>query len=370
MATIVLGAVILGTVVFGWKWLISIRELEYHKEMLNVLNKNSYQPKKSIEWKIKKDGDDLEIVENPNLNWGFVKYRPIPMYIKLNSSSDTLSIYTLCIFSGKLDRICEYLLNYQHLIPESDKNIKIYRISTDKENLKWTCQYEKPGRPLNTVFLDEKLKTKLLSDVQDFLVSENWYRSRNIPYRRGYLLHGQTGSGKSSLVTAICSELNLSIYWIQLDQTSPYLNDRNFINALNSVPKGQVILIENIDRSTKNRNITLTGILNALDGPIAHTGHLVFFTANDLSNLDSSLIRPGRIDTVQHIPLANKDQIICMFTHIYGNPYLSQDYSELIPEIKYPMCIIQNHLIQCRNSPQLAVDTIKPYLKALNSSNS
>lgn len=368
MSILVLGAIITTTFFVGlsWKWLVCIREIEYHKEMLNVLNKNSYQPKKSIGCKIKKD--NLEMIEKPNLNWGFIKYKPIPMYIKLNSSSDTLSMYSLCIFSNKLDSICKYLLNYQHFIPQSDKNIKIYRISTNKDSLKWTCQYEKPGRPLNTVFLSKTLKTKLLDDVQEFLISEDWYKTRNIPYRRGYLLHGQTGSGKSSLVTAICSELNLSIYWIQLDQTSPYLNDRNFINALNSVPKGQVILIENIDRSTNNRSITLTGILNALDGPIAHTGHLVFFTANDLSNLDSSLIRPGRIDTVQHIPLANKDQIISMFTHIYDDSYLSQDYAELIPNKKYPMCIIQNHLIQCRNSPQLAVDTIHPYLKAISSS--
>lgn len=366
--SLILGSILfvgVGLIAFNWRWLVSIRELEYHKEMLNILNNNSYHPKKSVEWRIKSD-NNLEIINEPNLTWGFIKYKPIPMYIKLNSSSDTLSIYSLCLYSNKLDNLCKKLLEYQHIMPQCDKNIKIYRISTEKDILKWTCQYEKPGRPLNTVFLDEKIKTKILDDVQEFLISENWYKSRNIPYRRGYLLYGHTGSGKSSLVTAICSELNLSIYWIQLNQTSPYLNDRNLINALNSVPKGQVILIENIDRTTKNKTITLTGILNALDGPIAHTGHLVFFTANDLNNLDSSLIRPGRIDNVQYIPLASTNQIINMFTHIYGNSYLSDKYSKLIENNKYPMCIIQNHLIQCRNSPQLAIDTINMYLNAIN----
>jgi chaperone BCS1 len=259
-------------------------------------------------------------------------------------------------------------------MPETEKSIKIYRISgnsgSGNSRLKWSCHYKKSGRPLSTVFLDDELKNRLLDDTENFLVSENWYKTRNIPYRRGYLLYGQTGCGKSSLVTAICSELNLSIYWIQLNQSNPYLNDRNLINALNTVPKGQVILIENIDRLNNSGScITLPGILNALDGPIAHTGHLVFFTANSLSNLDKSLIRPGRIDSVLHIPLANKVQIRRMFKHIYNSDKLLFEYVNQIPNNKYPMCLIQSHLIKCKDSQKLAVDTIKLYLDAIKIEN-
>lgn len=362
MFSLIIGAGLVTAAVLGWKWLVCVREFDYHQEMLQVLSKkNCYCPKKAIKSKVE------GIIKVNDMNWGFIKYKPIPMYIKL--CDDTLSIYSLCFLSSKLDNICEQLMNYRHIIPESDKSIKIYRITGEGNKLKWKCHYEKPGRPLSTVFLDNDLKNRVINDAEDFLVSEDWYKTRNIPYRRGYLLYGQTGCGKSSLVTAICSELNLSIYWIQLNKSNPYLNDRNLINAFNSVPKGQVILIENIDRACDSSCITLPGILNALDGPIAHTDHLVFFTANNLGSLDKSLIRPGRIDTAIHIPLANSDQIRKMFMHIYSDlvdTNLVDKYVSQIPENMYQMCIIQSHLIKCKDSPELAVDTIKPYLNAIN----
>ena len=56
----------------------------------------------------------------------------------------------------------------------------------------------------------------LLEDCREFLATEKWYVERGIPYRRGYLLHGIKGTGKSSLVVAIASELGLPIYMMHL----------------------------------------------------------------------------------------------------------------------------------------------------------
>jgi mitochondrial chaperone BCS1 len=57
----------------------------------------------------------------------------------------------------------------------------------------------RPKRSLDSVVLDEEVKQMLLDDTQEFLGSENWYAERGIPWRRGYLLHGCPGSGKTSL---------------------------------------------------------------------------------------------------------------------------------------------------------------------------
>lgn len=76
----------------------------------------------------------------------------------------------------------------------------------------------------------------LLADALDFLRSEHWYGERGwlfetaarlrveihfifisgIPFRRGYLLHGVPGSGKTSLIHAMAGELGLDIYVISL----------------------------------------------------------------------------------------------------------------------------------------------------------
>jgi mitochondrial chaperone BCS1 len=56
----------------------------------------------------------------------------------------------------------------------------------------------------------------LIADAKDFLRSEDWYAERGIPFRRGYLLHGVPGSGKTSLIHAIAGELGLDIYVVSL----------------------------------------------------------------------------------------------------------------------------------------------------------
>lgn len=52
---------------------------------------------------------------------------------------------------------------------------------------------------MSSVVLEKGVKERLLADARDFMSSERWYADRGIPWRRGYLLHGVPGSGKTSL---------------------------------------------------------------------------------------------------------------------------------------------------------------------------
>lgn len=60
--------------------------------------------------------------------------------------------------------------------------------------------YPRQRRPINSVVLDRGISERILKDVQEFIDSPLWYRERGIPYRRGYLLHGPPGCGKSSFM--------------------------------------------------------------------------------------------------------------------------------------------------------------------------
>ena len=64
-------------------------------------------------------------------------------------------------------------------------------------------------RPISSVVLDSGISNKILKDVQEFIGNQQWYTERGIPYRRGYLLYGPPGCGKSSYITALAGELNL-----------------------------------------------------------------------------------------------------------------------------------------------------------------
>lgn len=61
-------------------------------------------------------------------------------------------------------------------------------------------------RPLTSVVLSSGLSKNLLDDVSNFVDSSEWYASRGIPYRRGYLLYGPPGCGKSSFITALAGQ--------------------------------------------------------------------------------------------------------------------------------------------------------------------
>ena len=60
--------------------------------------------------------------------------------------------------------------------------------------------YPRQRRPISSVILDKGISERILSDVQEFIDFPQWYRERGIPYRRGYLLYGPPGCGKSSFM--------------------------------------------------------------------------------------------------------------------------------------------------------------------------
>ena len=72
-----------------------------------------------------------------------------------------------------------------------------------------------PKRSLNSVILRKDAKENIVSDAEEFIENSKWYRDREIPYRRGYLLHGPPGMNKAEL--------------LQL-KPLPFICMRNFIN--------------------------------------------------------------------------------------------------------------------------------------------
>ena len=63
--------------------------------------------------------------------------------------------------------------------------------------------------------------------------------------------------------------------------------------------------------------LTLSGLLNMLDGVVSTEGRLVFMTTNYINRLDPALIRPGRVDLIQFVGNATDTQIIKLFKKFY-----------------------------------------------------
>lgn len=173
--------------------------------------------------------------------------------------------------------------------------------------------HPKKQRPLDSVVLDTGIANRIVNDCQEFIANVAWYSDRGIPYRRGYLLHGPPGCGKSSFITALAGELERGICVLNLSDRS--LSDDRLNHLLAIAPQQTIILLEDIDAVFVSReetkevkaayqglnSVTLSGLLNALDGVASSEGRILFMTTNYLDRLDPALIRPGRVDFKEYI---------------------------------------------------------------------
>lgn len=186
-------------------------------------------------------------------------------------------------------------------------------------------------RPISSVVLGEGISDKILADCKDFIDTPQWYADRGIPYRRGYLLHGPPGCGKSSYITALAGELGFSICLLNLSDRG--LTDDRLNYLLNAAPERTIILLEDIDAAFVSREdtqlqkaayeglnrVTFSGLLNCLDGVASTEARIVFMTTNYVDRLDPALIRPGRVDFKEHVGYCTRYQLEEMFKRFYGD---------------------------------------------------
>ena len=217
----------------------------------------------------------------------------------------------------------------------------------------WIDAGVKPSRPISSVILKGDEARSVLDDARAFLGLERWYAERGIPYRRGYLLHGAPGSGKTSLVCAIAGELRLPIYQLRL--TGAGLDDEAFQRLLAATSRRAVVLLEDVDAargaavgsrtgrepstpvgSPKREStdggsaslLTLPGLLNALDGVGAVDGRLLFMTCHRATSLEPALVRPGRIDMRVSFGAPDRAQAAALLRHFfYGAPARNRSHS-------------------------------------------
>lgn len=153
-------------------------------------------------------------------------------------------------------------------------------------------------RPLDTIY-SEKLP-EILQDLDEFLASEEEYKNRGVPYRRGYLLEGKPGGGKSTIVSAMANHLKRDLDIVNLKSESSlkelFATDGSLIVIEDIDCAGNVKDRESEDEDSKPVGPSLSDILNAIDGISTGENIVFIFTTNHPDKLDPALIRPGRID--------------------------------------------------------------------------
>ena len=200
---------------------------------------------------------------------------------------------------------------------------------------------------MDSVVLDDGVAQGIIDDIRQFEKSEDWYKKKGIPYRRGYLLHGPPGTGKTSLTQAIAGALGYNICYVNL--SGEHMDDDSLNRLLNNSPGKALILLEDIDAIFESREkvekiqiqrggprrVSFSGLLNALDGIRSQEGKILFMTTNHKDRLDPALLRPGRSDVHVLLNNASSKQVTNFFKVFFPNQEnMADKFAEKIPEYK------------------------------------
>lgn len=304
--------------------------------------------------------------------------------------------------------------------------------------LSWSRLTSKPRRGLDTVILDPKQKQAILKDIEEYMddSTQAFYGDHGIPYRRGYLFHGPPGCGKTSFCLALASKFNLDVYVLTL--LDHELQDSDLMSLMNQLPSPSLLLLEDIDTaglsrkkpfaetaapssggglpfpfpmpgmgrrggrgkrgmpegavaSTNNTGeanldsddedgnkqatrVSLSGLLNAIDGVAAPEGHILIMTTNKPHELDDALVRAGRISVKVAFTNASREQAEQIFLRMYVDSKeekinsdevkeLAKQFGESIPDGDFSPADLQDYLLVHKKDPRGAVSDLEQWIE-------
>lgn len=285
-------------------------------------------------------GEHVALIPAPGRHWFWHSGRPFVVYFYRSEEKKQMSYKrTESLTFQTIGRDQRLLKQFVHDIAACHKRRLGVRSLLYMYDDGWSRVESYVPRLFESVILASGEKEHLLHDIRKFKSSWQRYRQLGVPYHRGYLLYGPPGNGKTSLVSALSAKFEMSVYAINLTD----FNDRSLMHAINDVSPDSVVLFEDIDcmttgqprgispeaqdenaaasregkkDSTQSR-VTLSGLLNVLDGFNAPENVLFMMTSNHVEALDPALLRPGRIDYKLYMGPASEQQKIELYRRFF-----------------------------------------------------
>ncbi|KAF1914222.1 P-loop containing nucleoside triphosphate hydrolase protein [Ampelomyces quisqualis] len=171
------------------------------------------------------------------------------------------------------------------------------------------------GASWSDVILNPDMKKNLIDDVQGFFNNQALYKQFAVPWKRGVILHGVPGNGKTVSIKALMASLYNredhpipSLYVKSFDtncQTEQYAIRSIFTKARSMAPC--LLIFEDLD-SLVHDDIR-SYFLNEVDGLESNDGILMIGSTNHLDKLDPAIAkRPSRFDRKYHFKLPGTEE--------------------------------------------------------------
>jgi SpoVK/Ycf46/Vps4 family AAA+-type ATPase len=154
----------------------------------------------------------------------------------------------------------------------------------------------------------------IIKDIQKFWKSKDKYKEYNYTHKRGILLYGKPGNGKTSIINLLTLELVNKYNGIIFSINTPddLFDFKDFVpNILRNIEPDRPIIctIEDIDSILSNYgHSTKSSFLNLLDGTSQVTNIVYIATTNYPEHLEENITnRPSRFDRRYEISLPDEN---------------------------------------------------------------
>jgi hypothetical protein len=265
---------------------------------------------------------------------------------------------------------------YMETANHTDKYISLYF----PDSTYWDMAQKLSKRKLSTIYLPEADKLGIIEDIKKFILPETQaiYDRLCVTYKRVYLFEGIPGAGKTSFIKALASEFGYNIASLQFNAK---MDDTTFLRLLNNLPKKTFLLFEDMDclfksrkaHDTESNHVTLSGLLNGLDGIGTKHGLVCFITTNYKSHLDPALVRPGRVDKILTFDYVTVEQIEAIYKAYMWECFDETEFKVFYKaisdlRIKVNVSLLSQYLFGYYNNPSEAVKNIRLIRDSFNDS--
>ncbi|KAD7479242.1 hypothetical protein E3N88_02378 [Mikania micrantha] len=270
-----------------------------------------------------------------------------------------------------------FILNDTKTRKQEEKTLKIFTVDTN-DRTTWTPVNLDHPATFATLAIDTDMKETLMKDLDKFVQRREYYRKVGKAWKRGYLLYGPPGTGKSSLIAAMANYLKFDIYDLELTDISSNSELRRLLVA---TANRSILVLEDIDCSAElhdreqaeadqdlvkknkrrghhNREVTLSGFLNFIDGLWSSVGNerIIIFTTNRKDKLDPALLRPGRMDVHINMSYCTPSGFRLLASNYLGvtKHDLFEEIEDLIGEVEITPAEVAEQLLK-DDDPDIAL---------------